>query len=295
MKDWHWKSSKLELSLAAIEKAFNDEKLTNSCFNWKTEVFDLLRHLCSFTANWEAPHILFFIGNRHINHLERFAVNSDETNRWIRETCWTPSETESRLAIEKAFDNEKSTNSCFNWNESTIKINWKLITDTSIDWKMGWVVLRQWCSCTNVPKALHVLFESADTCISAMAFNAIVAKLFWFVEVTCFNANIAKAWRETVGVEDTWTFTTRDWTQHDNPPNEQIVEKSTWADEKLPWLAKHKCAVWGLVRCSSWSMSVVSEYTKPCLFRTSVLEEQRNPLESRLIGVGWELLEAAIG
>jgi hypothetical protein len=42
-------------------------------------------------------------------------------------------------------------------------------------------------------------------------------------------------------------------------------------------------------------MSVVSEYTKPRLFRTSVLEEQRNPLESRLIGVGWELSEAAIG
>jgi hypothetical protein len=42
-------------------------------------------------------------------------------------------------------------------------------------------------------------------------------------------------------------------------------------------------------------MSVVSEYTKPRLFRNSVLEEQRNPLEARLIGVCWELSEAAIG
>jgi hypothetical protein len=33
MEDWHWKSFKLEPSLAAIEKAFNDEKSTNSCFN----------------------------------------------------------------------------------------------------------------------------------------------------------------------------------------------------------------------------------------------------------------------
>ena len=48
-------------------------------------------------------------------------------------------------------------------------------------------------------KRLHVLFESADACISAMAFNAIVAKLFWFGEVTGSNANNAKAWRETFG------------------------------------------------------------------------------------------------
>jgi hypothetical protein len=48
-------------------------------------------------------------------------------------------------------------------------------------------------------KRLHVLFESADACISAMAFNAIVAKLFWFGEVTGLNANNAKAWHETFG------------------------------------------------------------------------------------------------
>jgi hypothetical protein len=35
-----------------------------------------------------------------------------------------------------------------------------------------------------------------------MAFNAIVADLFWFVEVTGSNANNAKAWCETFGVED---------------------------------------------------------------------------------------------
>ena len=60
--------------------------------------------------------------------------------------------------------------------KSTIKINWKLVTDASINWKMGWVLLRRWCSCANIPKALHVSFESADACISAMVFNAIIAR-----------------------------------------------------------------------------------------------------------------------
>ena len=32
-----------------------------------------------------------------------------------------------------------------------------------------------------------------------MAFNAIVAKLFWFGEVTGLNANNAMAWHETFG------------------------------------------------------------------------------------------------
>jgi hypothetical protein len=32
--------------------------------------------------------------------------------------------------------------------------------------------------------------------------NTIVAKLFWFVEVTGSNAGNATAWRETFGVED---------------------------------------------------------------------------------------------
>ena len=54
------------------------------------------------------------------------------------------------------------------------------------------------------------MFESADACISAMAFNAIVAKLFWFVEVTGLNADNAMAWRETFFVEDSETFTKRD-------------------------------------------------------------------------------------
>ena len=43
----------------------------------------------------------------------------DETNRWNRETRRAPSETKSRLTNEKAFDDKKSTNSCFDWNEST--------------------------------------------------------------------------------------------------------------------------------------------------------------------------------
>ncbi len=74
-------------------------------------------------------------------------------------------------------------------------------------------------------KALFVLVELADTCISTMVFNAIITELFWFVEVmgsnannakawhetfvvevTGSNANDVKAWRETLGVEDTWTF-----------------------------------------------------------------------------------------
>ena len=78
-------------------------------------------------------------------------------------------------------------------------------------------------------KALFVLFESADGCISTVAFNAVFAELFWFVEVTSSNANNVKAWRETfivevtgsnandvkawhetVVVKDTWTFTARD-------------------------------------------------------------------------------------
>jgi hypothetical protein len=59
-------------------------------------------------------------------------------------------------------------------------------------------------------EALYILFESANGCISAEAFDAVFAELIWFVEVTGSNANNVKAWRETVGVEDTWTFTARD-------------------------------------------------------------------------------------
>ena len=59
-------------------------------------------------------------------------------------------------------------------------------------------------------EALCILFESADGCISAEAFDAVFAELIWFVEVMGSNANNVKAWRETVGVEDTWTFTARD-------------------------------------------------------------------------------------
>ncbi len=76
-----------------------------------------------------------------------------------------------------------------------------------------------------------------------MAFNAVFGELICFVEVTGSNADYVKAWRETISVEDAWTFTARDRTQHDNPPNEQIVEKGTRADEKLCWLAERKCAV----------------------------------------------------
>jgi hypothetical protein len=162
---------------------------------------------------------------------------------------------------------------------------------------------------------LFILFELVDSCIPAVAFNAVFAELMFVVEVTSSNTNNAKAWhetfvvevtgsnvnnvkawretfvvevmgsnannvkawRETVGVEDTWTFTARDWTILDDNPywNEQIVEKGSRADEKLCGLAECKCA--------SWFVMVVA-----C----------DNPLKSRLIGVGiyhWllELLEAA--
>jgi hypothetical protein len=63
-------------------------------------------------------------------------------------------------------------------------------------------LMRCLCSFTIILKALHVSFESADTCIFAMAFDAIIVELFWFVEVMGSNANNAKAWRETFGVED---------------------------------------------------------------------------------------------
>jgi hypothetical protein len=43
-----------------------------------------------------------------------------------------------------------------------------------------------------------------------VVFNAVFGELICFVEVTGSNANYAKTWRETVGVEDAWTFTTRD-------------------------------------------------------------------------------------
>ncbi len=51
---------------------------------------------------------------------------------------------------------------------------------------------------------------SVDGCISTVAFNAVFGKLICFVDVTGSNANYAKAWHETFGVEDTWTFTARD-------------------------------------------------------------------------------------
>jgi hypothetical protein len=38
--------------------------------------------------------------------------------------------------------------------------------------------------------------------MSTLAFNAMIAELFWFVEVMGSNANNAKAWRETFCVED---------------------------------------------------------------------------------------------
>jgi hypothetical protein len=92
-------------------------------------------------------------------------------------------------------------------------------------------------------EALRILFESADGCISAVAFNADFAELICVVEVTGSNGNIVKTWCETFGDEDTWTFTARDWTQLVNPELrfEQIEEKGMRTNEKLRGLAECKC------------------------------------------------------
>jgi hypothetical protein len=58
--------------------------------------------------------------------------------------------------------------------------------------------------------ALFILFESAHGCISAVVLNAVFAELIFVVEVMGSNGNNVKTWRETFGVEDTWTFTVRD-------------------------------------------------------------------------------------
>ena len=188
MEDWHLKYFKLESSLVAIEKEFDGEKSTNSCFSWKTDVFDLLRHLCSFAANWEASHILFLLGTDTSINSKDLLYMVDETNR-----RWAPSETRPRLAIEKAFNDEKSTNSCFSWNESTIKINWKLVTNASIDWKMGGVML----------KRLHVLFELALMSMKNWRWKSLKTEsyMMWLKGLTleiseiqvCFNAVLWKS------------------------------------------------------------------------------------------------------
>ncbi len=117
-------------------------------------------------------------------------------------------------------------------------------------------------------EALFILFESADNCISAVTFNAVFAELICFFEVTGSNANNAKAWCETVSVEDTWTFAARDWTQLVNAELrlERIVEKGTQADEKLCGLTKRNWAFWFVI-------VVACEYTLLWQFETSVLED----------------------
>ena len=80
------------------------------------------------------------------------------------------------------------------WRETFGKLYWELS------------VIAIGCS-TKGPGSWEI---SADGCISAVVFNAVFGKLICFVEVMGSNANNAKSWRETVGVEDAWTFTTRD-------------------------------------------------------------------------------------
>jgi hypothetical protein len=90
-------------------------------------------------------------------------------------------------------------------------------------------------------KSYVVSEKSADSCISA--WRSMLCLASWFVLLKLraqMQTMWRQAWRETVGVEDTWTFTARDWTQHDNPPNGQIVEKGTRSDEKLRWLVRQK-------------------------------------------------------
>ncbi len=108
--------------------------------------------------------------------------------------------------------------------------------------KLFWELLGAAIGCSaKVPGSWE---RSADSSISAVAFNAVFGKLICFVEVTGSNASDAKAWRETFGVEDTWTFTARDCTILDNPiPTEWKVEKGMQADAKLCGLAKCKCVI----------------------------------------------------
>ncbi len=194
------------------------------------------------------------------------------------------------LAFEKDFDDEKSTkshcillwNCCLNLTVKTyLTINWNILFEfrlvvrkpTSAD-ELYWELSVATIGCSAKGPGYWQI--SADGCISAVAFNAVFAELIFVIEVTGSNANNVKAWRETFVVEDTWTFTTRDWTILDDNPywNEQIVEMGSRADEKLCGLAERKCAG------ECWFVMVV---------------DWRNPLELRCIGVVWELLVVAIG
>jgi hypothetical protein len=84
-------------------------------------------------------------------------------------------------------------------------------------------------------KASFDLVLTADACTPVAAFSEL------FVEVTGSNANDAntKAWRETFFVDDTRTFTERDWTNVDDNLywNKQIVELGTRADAE-------NCCLW---------------------------------------------------
>jgi hypothetical protein len=243
--------------------------------------------------------------------------------KWIMALCWDIGISinmgefafalilmELSLAMIKAFNNERMTKSCCNWlwycciNLAVIKyltINqdvlfgfWLAARKLRSAGKLYWELSVAAIGCSSKgPGSWEI---SADSCVSAVVFNAVFGKLIYFVEVTGSNATNAKAWHETFGVENTWTFTARDWTQLVNPELrlERIVEERTQADEKLCLLAKCKCVVWGLAKrkCAFWFVMVVAE--------TSVLVDWHNQLESKLIGVGFshwflELLVAAIG
>jgi hypothetical protein len=71
-------------------------------------------------------------------------------------------------------------------------------------------------------EALFILFESADGCISAEAFNAVFAELICFVEVTSSHTNDAKVLHDILVVKVTVSHTNNAKTLH-----ETFIDKVT--------------------------------------------------------------------
>ena len=113
------------------------------------------------------------------------------------------------------------------------------------------------------------LFLTVNTCISVTVFAEL------FVEVMGSNVNDAnpKTWLETFFVEDSETFTKRDWTNVDDNPywNKQIVELGTRADpvNRLLWLIFaywNKCkACWETASTAGELWVISFSYCTGCL------------------------------
>jgi hypothetical protein len=140
------------------------------------EAWDL-RHLASVT-NWETQ--LVFHDLRYLACAVNWEAQLDSCDL---DPC-----------PEMVFDDQATTKSCCGFL-------WCICLDPTISWKVNDFLCLIWLRC----KVLHFMFELADACIFATAFNSAFVELL--VEVTDSNANDAKAWCETFFVEDTWTFT----------------------------------------------------------------------------------------